>query len=86
MTHKLNFVSCVAWIRQGVAKELPNRCQLTQEEIRSKIESDRQKFKELKRYASKWLVLINLFIRFLFTDPIRIIVWRQMIKMMTINK
>lgn len=49
MTHKLNFVSCVAWIRQGVAKELPNRCQLTQEEIRSKIESDRQKFKELKR-------------------------------------
>lgn len=49
MATKLNFVSCVAWVRQGVAKEIPDRIQLTQEEIRSKIESDRQKFKELKR-------------------------------------
>ena len=45
--NKLNFVSCVSWIPKGVAKEVPNRLQMSKEEIQMKIDQNKQKLQEM---------------------------------------
>ena len=45
--NKLNFVSCVSWIPKGVAKEVPNKLEMTKEDIQLKLEQNQQKLKDL---------------------------------------
>lgn len=45
--NKLNFVSCVSWIPKGVAKEVPNRIQMSKEDIQMKIEQNKQQLRQI---------------------------------------
>lgn len=45
-----NFISCLSWIKRGVAKSNPDRVQLTTEELRKLIEEEEQ---NIKRKSSK---------------------------------
>lgn len=44
---KLNFVSCVAWVARGVAKETPNVFKATKEEVEEQMQEASQKVKEM---------------------------------------
>lgn len=48
--NKLNFVSCVSWIPKGVAKEVPNRIQMSKEDIQMKIEQNKQQLRQMYVY------------------------------------
>lgn len=45
--NKLNFVSCVSWIQKGAAKEIPNRLQMSKEDIQMKIDQNKQKLQQM---------------------------------------
>ena len=57
---KLNFVSCVSWIPKGVSKEIPNKLQMSKEEIQLKIEHNERMMKELYVPKSKFIVYFSL--------------------------
>jgi hypothetical protein len=38
----MNFVPCVAWVRKGIAKPVPEKVQLSPEELKTLIESTKE--------------------------------------------
>lgn len=39
--NKINFIPCAQWIRRGVAKEMPDKLELTKEDLKRIIEQHR---------------------------------------------
>ncbi|CAG2181440.1 unnamed protein product, partial [Oppiella nova] len=39
---KINFISCVYWIKRGVTKEVPNKVELTKEDLKRIIDEHKQ--------------------------------------------
>lgn len=39
---KINFIPCVYWIRKGVAKQTPNKIELTKEDLKRIIDEHKQ--------------------------------------------
>lgn len=45
--HKSNFISVVSWVPKGASKEVPNKLQMSQDEIQMKIEQQKELMKEM---------------------------------------
>lgn len=45
--HKSNFISVVSWVPKGASKEVPNKLQMSQDEIQMKIEQQKELMKDM---------------------------------------
>jgi hypothetical protein len=40
--NKINFIPCVLWIKRGVAREIPNKLELTKNDLKRLIQESKQ--------------------------------------------
>lgn len=62
---KINLISCVNWIKKGVAKEVPEKVDLNKDELKRLIEEARQNVQNLE---DEWVELTKQYVIVMLND------------------
>jgi hypothetical protein len=62
---KINFIPCVLWVKRGVAREIPNKIELTKDDLKRLIQESKQNLISDEEFVLIYIYFNIYFILFL---------------------